>query len=171
MDIPSFGQAQRTSSFALPKPYIQESPNPLERKTMSSRSSFNTFSSPISSNAMSIPNARDDFDPPPPLPPPRYIDGYRDAGQEFGSSDPGWDFENARDSSWQRPSSVMPGSSLYGNSFSASKTGFLNDRPDDRRESSTSKITSMADIDPRRSPYPADEGYASLSGSSMSSKT
>jgi hypothetical protein len=62
--------------------------------------------------------------------------------------------------------SVQPGSSLYG-SF-ASRKGTLDEKPDNsRRGSSTSTIKSM---NGRENTYPRiDEGYASLSGTSIGS--
>lgn len=168
MDIPRYPQAHR-SPFALPEIYIQNS-SISDRKNMPIRSNSNASRSspPTSSIPMSIPNARDDDSPPPPLPPPRYIGHDRDGGGAR-SIDPGWEWSNSRgDHSWEKPSSVKSGSSLYG-SFAGYGNG-ITEAVEYRRGSSASTIKSISGIDGHQNSYPrVDEGYASLSSTSMSS--
>ncbi len=167
MDIPRYSQA-RAPLYALPEIYIQGS-NISDRMMISNRSSLSTSrpSPPSSSIPMSIPHARDDGSPPPPLPPPRFADtGVRGGG----SVDPGYEWASARDQhSWGHQASVKSGSSLYG-SFSRNGSGVM-DESDLRRGNTASTIKSISGIDGRQNSYPRnDEGYASIStGSSMSS--
>jgi hypothetical protein len=168
MEIPHRG-ARRV---ALPEIYVHD-PNPSDRfRTSSLSSSFNSTSSPSTfSIPMSIPNSRDPV--PPPLPPPRHLADILD--NRNNGPDIAWQWGNSHEdnSDWGRSiASVQPGSSLYG-SF-ASRKSFADDRderPDNsRRGSSTSTIKSMSGTQSRESTYPRiDEGYASLSGTSIGS--
>jgi hypothetical protein len=167
MDIPHRGARP---SGALPEIYVHN-PNPSDRfRTSSSSSSYNSTSSPSTSSIpMSIPHSRDPV--PPPLPPPRHLADIADGGNN--GPDIAWQWGNShQDSSsdWGRSiASVQPGSSLYG-SF-ASRKGIMDDRPDNsRRGSSTSTIKSTSGTESRENTYPRiDEGYASLSGTSIGS--
>ncbi|KAH8772145.1 hypothetical protein BGZ57DRAFT_764297 [Hyaloscypha finlandica] len=161
MEIPHRGARQ----VALPQIHVHD-PNPSERfRTSSSSSSYNSTSSPSTfSIPMSIPHARDPV--PPPLPPPKDLADIAGGGN---GPDIAWQWGNSHshESDWRRSvPSVPPGSSLYG-SF-ASRKGALDERPDNsRRGSSTSTIKSM---NGRENTYPRiDEGYASLSGTSIGS--
>jgi hypothetical protein len=66
-------------------------------------------------------------------------------------------------------SSVAPGSSLCGSL--TGKKGMMDDRPQyTRRTSSTSTVKSITGLEKQENPYPRiDEGYASLSGTSIGS--
>ncbi|KAL3427693.1 hypothetical protein PVAG01_01202 [Phlyctema vagabunda] len=159
MDIPQRGARP---SLGLPEIYVHES-NSVDRYRTSSRSSsFNSASSPgISAIPMSIPNAREPV--PPPLPPPRHI-------ADFGGPDIAWKWGNSQeDGGWGKPVPVPPGSSLYG-SFAGRGNSISEERPDNRRGSSTSTIKSISTVADMRDNYPRiDEGYASLSGTSIGS--
>jgi hypothetical protein len=164
MEIPHRGSRP---NLAPPEIFVQES-NPSDRFRTSSRSSsYNLDSSAaISSIPMSIPNAREPV--PPPLPPPRHLADIADGGSN--GPDIAWQWGNSReDHNWGRPS-IQPGSSLYG-SFASRKSVTMDDRPDfDRRGSSTSTIKSISGDDGRDSAHlRIDEGYASLSGTSIAS--
>lgn len=165
MDIPHRGARP---ALAPPEILVQDS-NPSDRFRNASRPRSYV---PTSSNTsvpmpMSIPNARDPV--PPPLPPPRHLADIADGGSN--GRDIAWQWGNCQeDGEWGRHTpSVAPGSSLYG-SF-ASRKSITSDRPDyDRRSSSTSTVTSMLEADTRERTYPRlDEGYASLSGTSVAS--
>jgi hypothetical protein len=166
MEIPPHRGAR--PSMALPEIHIHDS-NPSDRFRISSRSSsYNSTSSPATSSIpMSIPNAREP--PPPPLPPPRHLADIADGGSN--GPDIAWRFGNPHvdNSDWgQSIATVAPGSSLYG-SFVRSRN--MDDRREfPRRGSSTSTITSTSRPDVRENAYPRiDEGYASLSGTSIGS--
>lgn len=151
--------------MALPEIYVHD-PKPSDRfRTSSSSSSFNSTSShSTASIPMSIPHSRDPV--PPPLPPPRHLKDLENNGNN--GQDIAWQWGNSQaNSDWGRPlASVQPGSSLCG-SF-ASRT---DERPDNsRRGSSTSTIKSTSGAEIREHTYPRiDEGYASLSGTSIGS--
>lgn len=157
MEIPS--RAARPG-LALPSIYVQDS-NPSDPYRSSSRSSsYNSTSSPATiPGPMSIPNARDPV--PPPLPPPRHLADIAESGGN--GDDIAWQWGNSHESSdWGR--SIPPGSSLYG-SFASGKS-MLDHQPDSsRRTSSTSTIKSISGAQSRG----IDEGYASLTATSMSS--
>jgi hypothetical protein len=163
MEIPHRG-ARPT---ALPEIYVHD---PSERFRTSSRSSsYNSTSSlATSAMAMSIPNAREA--PPPPLPPPRHLADIADGGHN--GQDIAWKWGNSQDdrSDWGRstPSSIAPGSSLHGGSFSSGR-GFMEDRPEYTRR--TSSVATVKSPDARETSYQRDqrdEGYASLlSGTSV----
>lgn len=169
MEIPHRG----ARPVALPEIYVHD-PNPSDRfRTSSSSSSYNSTSSPSTSSIpMSIPHSRDPV--PPPLPPPRHLADIADGGNN--GPDIAWQWGNSltHDSNWGRSTpSVQPGSSLYGSgsgSF-ASRKSHMDERPDNsRRGSSTSTIKSMNGAESRENTYPRiDEGYASLSGTSIGS--
>jgi hypothetical protein len=154
---------------ALPEIYVHD-PNPSDRfRTSRSSSSYNSTSSPSTSSIpMSIPHSRDPV--PPPLPPPRHLADLVEGGNN--GHDIAWQWSNSREDSsdWGRSiASVPPGSSLHG-SF-ASRKSIMGDRADDsRRGSSTSTIKSISGAESREHTYPRiDEGYASLSGTSIGS--
>jgi hypothetical protein len=162
MDIPHRGSRP---AVALPEIYVDGS-NPSDRFRNSSRSSsYNSASSPsTTSGPMPIRNARDPI--PPPLPPPRHL-------EDIGNGpDIAWQWGNSHEeSSWERTiSSVAPGSSLYGRNF-ANKESMMDDRPEFvRRTSSTSTVKSITGLERQENSYPRlDEGYASLSGTSVGS--
>jgi hypothetical protein len=164
MEIPHRG----ARPVALPEIYVHD-PNPPDRfRTSSSSSSYNSTSSPSTSSIpMSIPHSRDPV--PPPLPPPPHIADIAGGGN---GPDIAWQWGNSisHESDWRRSMpSIQPGSSLYG-SF-ASRKGALDERLDNsRRGSSTSTIKSMNGAQSRENTYPRiDEGYASLSGTSIGS--
>jgi hypothetical protein len=116
---------------------------------------------------MSIPNAREP--PPPPLPPPRHLADIADGGSNGPDIAWKWGNPHVDNSDWGQPiATVAPGSSLYG-SFARSRN--MDDRPEfPRRGSSTSTIKSTSGADVRENAYPRiDEGYASLSGTSVGS--
>jgi len=166
MEIPRRGARP---PVALPEIYVHN-PNPSDRfRTSSSSSSHNSTSSPSTfSIPMSIPNSRDPV--PPPLPPPRHLADIADGG--INGPDIAWQWGNSHgdSSDWGGPiASVQPGSSLYG-SF-ASRKNIMDDRPDNsRRGSATSTIKSMSGAESRENTYPRiDEGYSSLSGTSIGS--
>lgn len=165
MEIPHRGARP---ALAPPEIYVHDS-NPSDRFRNSSISnSYNSTSSPANiPGPMSIPNARDPV--PPPLPPPRHLADIAEGGSN--GPDIAWQWGNSHeDNDWRRHiPSVAPGSSLYG-SF-ASRKSMMDERPDfERRTSSTSTIKSLAGTDTREKTYPRiDEGYASLSGTSIGS--
>ena len=170
MEIPHHGPRP---ALALPEIYVQHDSNPSNQFRNSSRSSsFNSASSPsTASGPMSIPNARDPV--PPPLPPPRHLVDIADGGNN--GPDIAWQWGNSHSAggwgeSMSSISSVAPGSSLYGRNF-ASKKGSMDDRPEyTRRTSSTSTVKSITGLERQENPYPRiDEGYASLSGTSIGS--
>jgi hypothetical protein len=154
--------------MALPEIYVQDS-NPSNRYRASSRSSsYNSASSPATSSIpMSIPNSREPV--PPPLPPPRHLHDIADGGNN--GPDIAWQWGNSHEESrnWGSASSVAPGSSLYGSY--ASRKSVLDEHPEfPRRQSSTSTIKSATGLDSRDNSYSRfDEGYTSLSGTSIGS--
>jgi hypothetical protein len=161
MEIP-----HRGARPGLPEIYVHDS-NPSSRYRMSSRSnSYNSPSSPVASSIpMSIPNARDPT--PPPLPPPKHLPDIADGGKN--GPDLAWKWGNSHedDGNWARPmASIQPGSSLLG-SF-AKRPTVAEERPDyGRRTSSNSTLRSAA---AGEHSFPRiDEGYASLSGTSFGS--
>ncbi|PQE23893.1 C2H2 finger domain-containing protein [Rutstroemia sp. NJR-2017a WRK4] len=162
MEIPRRGQRP---SMALPEIYVHDS-HPSDRYRQSSRSnSIHSIISP--SSAMPIPHAREAI--PPPLPPPRHIADIAENGSN--GTDIAWKWGNShQELDWGRSvSSVAPGSSLHG-SF-ASRSSFA-ERPEvARRGSSNATIKPSANGDSRDSitAFPKDEGYASLSGTSIGS--
>jgi len=151
-----------------PEIFVQDS-NPSDRFRTSNRSiPYNSASTHARfSGPMSIPNARDPV--PPPLPPPRHLADIAAGGSN--GPDIAWQWGNSHeDNDWGRPKpSIAPGSSLYG-SFASGKS-VLKERPDfGRRTSSASTIKSISASDTRENGYPRiDEGYASLSGTSIGS--
>jgi hypothetical protein len=165
MDIPQRGPR---SSVALPDIHVHDS-LPTDRYRPSKSSPYSSTSSPSNiSGPMSIPKSRDLV--PPPLPPPRYMADIAEGGKN--GSDIAWHWANSHvreDSNWRGSiSSVIPGSSLFGNSVAKN---MMDERPDfTRRSSSTSTIKSISGAANRENAYPRiDEGYASLSGTSIGS--
>ena len=110
---------------------------------------------------LAIPKASYDINPPPPLPPPRYIDEIaagNDPGWEWGNDPKEGTFGKARDS-------AMP-TSNFPKSWGKNMPNRPLERPDfRRRESSSSTVRSPSDtgrgFDFARH---QDEGYYSLSG-------
>lgn len=162
MEIP------RRGSRGVPQIYVEES-NPSSRyRTISRSSSYHSPSSPpTSSIPMSIPNSREPV--PPPLPPPKHLADVANNGPDIA-----WKWANSHEENhgWgSSMSSVTPGSSLYSESFASRKSTF-DDRPEfPRRQSSTSTIKSASGLESHESSYSTrfDEGYASLSGTSIGS--
>ena len=150
---------------ALPEIYVQDS-NPSARFRMyNNPTTYNSISSPSNiPGPMSIPNVRDPV--PPPLPPPRHLADIADGGHN--GPDIAWQWGNPHeDNDWGR--SVAPGSSLYG-SFSGGRSSKDGHQEYSRRTSSTSTLKSGLGSDSRENYYPRiDEGYASLSGTSVGS--
>jgi hypothetical protein len=170
MEIPHRGSRP---ALVLPEIYVQHDSNPSDRFRNSSRSSsYNSASSPsTASGPMSIPNSRDPV--PPPLPPPRHLADIADGGNN--GPDIAWQWGNSHSGggwgeSISSMSSVAPGSSLYGGGF-AGKKSIMDDRPEyTRRTSSTSTVKSINGLERQENAYPRiDEGYASLSGTSIGS--
>ena len=164
MDIPHRGSRP---TLAPPDIFVQRDSNPHDRfRTSSSSSSYNSNSSGATSSIpMSIPNAREAV--PPPLPPPKHIPDIADGGSH--GRDIAWQWGNPHEDQDCGRAPVPSGSSLYG-SF-ASRKSVMDSRPDfDRRGSSTSTIKSISGDDGREAMYPkVDEGYASLSWTSLGS--
>jgi len=161
MEIPIPHRGARPQ--APPEIYVHDS---MPSLPMLMRSSSYNSAATSASIPMSIPNARDPV--PPPLPPPRHIADIADGGHN--GPDIAWQWGNSHESSdWGRSApSVAPGSSLYGSFHS--RRGAFDERPDSRRTSSTSTIKSLSGADSREHNYPRiDEGYASLSGTSIGS--
>ena len=115
------------------------------------------------SGAMSIPHARQDVAPPP-LPPPQYI------GELAHGHDAGWQWGNSGTFGRKELAPIKPGSSLYG----GYKKRQIEEREEEmggsqweRRESTiTVKSPSGREIK-REWEKQNDEGYHSLSGSSL----
>lgn len=133
------------------------------RRPSTSRSAGMPFSSrpPV---PMAIPNSRHDR-PPPPLPPPRFIDDLT------AGSDPGWAWGNDRSGGFGQ----AMGTPTTGSNFPKSWTREMEDKrpaqPPERpqymrRDSSTSTVRSPTDADRRHQDFSRhqDEGYYSLSG-------
>lgn len=165
MDIPHRGA--RPSMALLPAIRVHDSNSPDRFRPSSRFSSFSATSSPPSTSVpMPIPNARESV--PPPLPPPRYLPDLA-AGGSNGDIAWKWGNSHAGNGDWGQPTpSVTPGSSLHG---SARKLNVMDERPElPRRGSSTSTIKSASGGNVRENTYPRiDEGYASLSGTSIGS--
>lgn len=154
MDIPSRGNSARSSSLRLlPSIAIDGSRENQDEGRLPFRRSISHLTS-SSANPMPIPNAKDDV--PPPLPPPRLIEDP-DIALHFGNN-------NWREGQKSLPS-INPGSSLLG--------GFVGPRRSDETRKAESIIDSPQDVGMMRrgGMRHTDEGYASLSGSSLSSFT
>jgi hypothetical protein len=133
-----FGNAPRNNGV---RPHHHTSPQ------SHSHSQSTLHSTPSNARPMAIPNAREQ--PPPPLPPPRYI-GSLDHGE-----DPGWRYGNSRQHGTSANghgsfASVKPGSSLLGGGQPDQEHAGHGDRHDSRRGSSksTSALMSSNLIDP-----------------------
>ena len=113
---------------------------------------------------MSIPSKRHD-PPPPPLPPPRFIEDLA------AGSDPGWKWGNIGNPGAfgnSESGSVSLSSSLRGNWDTQLESEGDSERPTyARRGSSMSTVKSPADTDVYEGFRHRDEGYYSLSGSSL----
>ena len=153
-----------------PAIYVHDS-NPSDRFRISSRSSsYNSTASPATlSGAMAIPNARDPV--PPPLPPPRHLADIADNGNN--GPDIAWKWGNYQEeSAWESSApSLAPGSSLYG-SYASGQSSFSGRPESSRRTSSSSTLKSirLSRTEPEKNAYARiDEGYQSLSGTSIGS--
>ena len=119
---------------------------------------------------MGIPNARID-DVPPPLPPPRYINDFAAGG------DPGWQWGNTPSRSGgfgKSGGSVSPGSSLQGNWDQRMGNDGHSERPEYARQGSSNSIVRSRPDSDRRHDFSSrfiDEGYHSLSGSSLANQS
>ena len=119
---------------------------------------------------MGIPNARID-DVPPPLPPPRYINDFAAGG------DPGWQWGNTPSRSGgfgKSGGSVSPGSSLQGNWDQRMGNDGHSERPEYARQGSSNSIVRSRPGSDRRHDFSSrfiDEGYHSLSGSSLANQS
>ena len=119
---------------------------------------------------MGIPNARID-DVPPPLPPPRYINDFAAGG------DPGWQWGNTPSRSGgfgKSGGSVSPGSSLHGNWDQRMGDDGCSDRPEYARHRSSNMTVRSRPGSDRRHDFSSrfvDEGYHSLSGSSIANQS
>lgn len=172
MDIPRYASADRRQSLALPEIHIHN-PNANDRygRFGGRSASFQSMPSPINApGPMSIPNAQEPV--PPPLPPPRFIPSIQSSARE--GPDIAWQWENARqEASWPKSNTaqINPGSSLCGGPFGGHRREPSDERPPERRSSSTSTVKSISDARyDRRDNYPRiDEGYHSLSGTSIGS--
>lgn len=144
------------SSTSLP---IHDHDRTHARRTSSSRSAGRPF--PSLPAPMAIPNIRHE-EPPPPLPPPRFVDTIA------AGSDPGWAWGNDPHGGQfgKSKSSLTEGSSFPKSWSSDMGTKTVPDRPEyRRRESSKSTFRSLTDSE-RRYDHSGhqDEGYYSLSG-------
>lgn len=172
MEIPHRA-ARPALSSPPPEIYVHQDSTFSSRFRPASRSHpYNSVSSPATiPGPMSIPNARDPV--PPPLPPPRNVSDIAHNGSN--GRDIAWEWANGShgESRWNTSSSLVhPNSSLYGDS--AVGSGVMGDRFDhSRRSSSTStvKSDSRTGTGTGETHYPriVDEGYASLSGTSIGS--
>lgn len=152
----------------LPEIYVHDS-GPHDRYGTSSRSSSYGSAASTAPIPMSIPNSNSRDYVPPPLPPPKHIADIANGGHT--GQDIAWKWGNSQeDSGWGRPSpSVAPGSSLYGN-FSSRGGSLMEDRSEVQRTNLSSNVKYTRDFDTREYSYPRiDEGYASLSGTSIGS--
>ena len=162
--------SQGSRAQGLPEIFVQDSNRHERYRTLSRSSSYNSAASPTSI-PMSIPNSREPV--PPPLPPPRHLADIASGGDN--GPDIAWKWGNLQENShgWggSQSSSVAPGSSLLGGSFLSRNSSFMDERPDFfRRQSSTATIKSSRGMpDARDNSYSRDEGYASLSGTSIGS--
>lgn len=163
MEIPTRGPRPT----GLPSIYVDESNAGGRYRTMSRSSSYNSSASPTSI-PMPIPNAREPV--PPPLPPPRHLADIASGG--VNGPDIAWRWGNSydKDNLWGGSvSSVAPGSSLLGGSRNS---GVIEERPEyTRRQSSTATIKSPKGRNDGNDNLQNrfDEGYHSLSGTSVSS--
>lgn len=130
----------------------------------SRRSSSHTSSKagPKVAMPVSIPNTRDDFAPPP-LPPPRHLDGLDDG------HDPGWRWGNTGSKGGfgsSGLSSVSPVSSLRGNWDKNMGIQVDSGRMEESRRGSSASKTKSPSKEMLEFRF-QDEGYHSLSGSSL----
>ena len=128
----------------------------------SNRSIMNPFQR--TQRPMAIPGSAAEIYAPPPLPPPRYIEEDA-AGGDYGAQ-----WRNSLDSSsFESGGSVSSRSSLRGNWDRKVAGGRATGRPDcNRRTSAAMKLPSQPEMDTRYDhSRHVDEGYHSLSGSSL----
>ncbi|KAI9731752.1 MAG: hypothetical protein M1834_004541 [Cirrosporium novae-zelandiae] len=148
--VPPSIRVQHESNLNRNSPFGQSpsSPRPLP---------FSRHSGP-----MSIPRAREDV--PPPLPPPRLIDMSNDLGWKFGNRDEHTSF-GRHDFLPINPSSSLCGGmqrDYDGRDEEMGRPPFV------RRSSSQSTVNQHSEGDYKQElPHFADEGYHSLSGSSI----
>jgi hypothetical protein len=165
MDLPARG----SRPLGLPSIHIEDS-NPHSRyRASASRSSSYQFTTSPTSIPMSIPNARDPI--PPPLPPPKHLADIASGGNN--GPDIAWKWGNSVDAnnSWGGSfAPITPGSSLYGGGAS-SRRGSTMEEPIERsrRPSSTATIKPLHGTDREVPVSRFDEGYHSLSGTSIGS--
>lgn len=151
--------------MSLPQLHVHDS-SPPDRFRSSSRPSFNSsLSRSLTSVQMPIPNMRDPV--PPPLPPPKHLADIATGGDNGLDIASQWD--NSRVDTERGDSSVTPGSSLHG-SYTSRKS-IRDEQPESaRRASSSSTVKSISGHRSRDTFFPRiDEGYSSLSGSSIDS--
>ena len=113
-------------------------------------------------NPMAIPGSAAEHYAPPPLPPPRYID------EDAAGGDQGGQWKNSLDSSsFESGGSVSSRSSLRGN-WDRKMVGARDADRHSRRSSLASKLQSQPEVDTKYDfSRHVDEGYHSLSGSSL----
>ena len=133
-------------------------PSPRRRSDTGRSSGWNHW--PSSQTPMAIPGTIRGHEPPPPLPPPRNMQGLATG------RDPGWDFKNAQRNGGFRK---HRGSTDFPSQLPQSWRDRMEEEiaPDQidfrRRQSSTSTVRSQTDSE-RRFDSRIDEGYHSLSG-------
>lgn len=129
------------------------------RRSSSSRSAGRPF--PSLPAPMAVPNIRHD-DPPPPLPPPRFVDAIA------AGSDPGWAWGNdPRGGQFGKSKSSSAEASKFPKSWTLNmEEKAFPERPESkRRESSDLTLRSLTDSERRYNhSRQQDEGYYSLSG-------
>lgn len=128
----------------------------------SNRSIMNPFQR--TQRPMAIPGSAAEIYAPPPLPPPKYIE------EDAAGGDYGTQWRNSLDSSsFESGGSVSSRSSLRGNWDRKVAGGRATGRPDyNRRTSAVMKLPSQPEMDTRYDySRHVDEGYHSLSGSSL----
>ncbi|KAI4234748.1 MAG: hypothetical protein LQ349_003589 [Xanthoria aureola] len=137
-------------------------------RNSSSRTAHKNFSR--SSGPMAVPNAhREDQYVPPPLPPPRHMEDLA------AGSDPGWRWGNSSNhggfGGGKFDSSISSSSSLRGSWDSRMEDEGFSDRPDPSRHNPSITSTNLPPSLDRKYDFSRhfDEGYHSLSGSSLSS--
>ena len=165
MEIP----ARASHPLALPSIHIEDSnPHGRFRASASRSSSYHSVASPTSI-PMSIPNAREPV--PPPLPPPKHLADIASGGNN--GPDIAWKWGNSADGSnaWGGSfAPITPGSSLLGGGASSRRTSTLeNHLEHSRRPSSTSTVKPSQSIEREPPISRFDEGYHSLSGTSIGS--
>lgn len=133
MDIPARGSSSQRPRIALPEIVFED---PSERSRTIPSNPYNPRFRPMAS-PVSIPNSRE-AGPPPPLPPPRHIDGLSSPATDIA-----WHWGNQN--TWgNSQASVKPGSSLLG-SFASARNHLQDGRPQFPRKGSS--VTTIKPID------------------------